>query len=293
MRTRYKIGQIIAIALVTLFYLFIAIKIEKQIFRWLFIVLDAFLLYRIIIYYKKCPVFIFSDDSIISKSFLNTRTYYWNELNDVNLSCKESSILLKASKYEATTLKFNNGDKIILWNDTYSNLNEIRKYISEKAKEKIKDYSPAIKNSTIQSLGEKVYKGNSLINLNTILLFGCYLYCFIYVGNQLIEKPFLFGVFILPTLFFFGFGFQMNYFIIDNDSLIIKNHYFPWKKKIFSLNDILEMDIEQPHKRSKSLRILTKDYQSKLYGAGSLGQKNWDELKQDLLYIGIPIRRDL
>jgi hypothetical protein len=84
----------------------------------------------------------------------------------------------------------------------------------------------------------------------------------------------------------------MNYFIIDNDSFIIKNHYFPWKRKIFSLNDILEMDIEQPNKRSKSLRILTKDYQSKLYGAGSLRQKNWDELRQDLKDIGIPVRSD-
>ena len=106
--------------LVTLFYLFIAIKIDKQIFRWLFIVLDAFLLYRVIIYYNKCPVFIFNDDNIVSKSFLNTRLYFWNELNDVYLSCKEPGILLKASKYEATTLKFNKGDKIILWNDTYS-----------------------------------------------------------------------------------------------------------------------------------------------------------------------------
>jgi len=154
------------------------------------------------------------------------------------------------------------------------NLSEIRKYISEKAKERIRDYPPAVKNPINQTIEKKVYKGNGLINLNTILLIGCFLYCFIFVYNQLIEKPLLSGVFILPTLFFIGFGFQMNYFIIDNESFIIKNHFFPWKKKTFFFNDILEMDIEEPNKRSKSLRILTKDFQSKLYSAGSLRQKN-------------------
>ncbi|MEO8712723.1 MAG: hypothetical protein ABI405_11395 [Parafilimonas sp.] len=250
------------------------------------------MLYRILLYYKKCPVFIFNDDSIISKSFFKTKIYYWNELNDVNLSCKDTGVLLGASKYEATTLKFENGDKIILWNDTYSNLSEIRQYIFEKAKEKIKDIPPEIKNISLQILGRKIYKGSGIINLNTILIVGSFFYCFIYVGYQLIEKPSLFGVFILPAFFFIGFGFQMNYFIIENDQFIIKNHYFPWRTISFSLNDILEMDIEQPNKRSTSVRILTKDFQSKLYGAGSLRQKNWDELRQDLKYIGIPIRND-
>ena len=92
--------------------------------------------------------------------------------------------------------------------------------------------------------------------------------------------------------FFFGMGTQMNYFLIDNGYLIIKNHYFAWLNRKVSLQDVVEVDIEQPNKRSTGLRIITRDFKSKLYGAGSLRDRNWEELLNDLKLIDIPVRDD-
>ena len=60
----------------------------------------------------------------------------------------------------------------------------------------------------------------------------------------------------------------MNYFIIDNGCLFVKNHYFFWKNKRINFKDIEEVDIEMPDKRSAGLRVLSKSLDSRLYGAG-------------------------
>jgi hypothetical protein len=88
------------------------------------------------------------------------------------------------------------------------------------------------------------------------------------------------------------FGIQMNYFLIDNGSLFIKNHYFPWFYKQIKLTDIAEVNIETPYRRSTSLKIVTRDFKSEIYGGGSLRDINWNELLTDLKTIGIPTRDD-
>jgi hypothetical protein len=87
------------------------------------------------------------------------------------------------------------------------------------------------------------------------------------------------GILLLPIgfvlLLFFIFGIQMNYFIIYDGKLIIKNHYFFWRQKIYDLNEIREMVIETPYRNSDSLRVITNEYSSTLFGAGSLRNNNW------------------
>ena len=56
------------------------------------------------------------------------------------------------------------------------------------------------------------------------------------------------------------FGTQMNYFVIDDGCLIVKNHYFPWKSRRLDLREIVEVNIESPYRRSDGLRVLMKDY---------------------------------
>jgi hypothetical protein len=84
----------------------------------------------------------------------------------------------------------------------------------------------------------------------------------------------------------------MNYFLIDDGYVIIKNHYFPWQFIKFSLNDIESVDIETPYRRSTGLRILFRNFKSKIYGAGTLRDHNWKDLLNDLKLIGIPARDD-
>ena len=55
---------------------------------------------------------------------------------------------------------------------------------------------------------------------------------------------------------------------------------------------IKELVIETPHKQSTSLRIITNDFQSKMYQAGSLRDKTWTKLKEYLLKKEIKVRNE-
>lgn len=298
MKTRYKPLQI---ALLIFAVLIFSIPIYKSFsdyetvwkFPTLGIGVMIFLLFLYVWFFWNAPLIIFTGDGIIRSRFFIKKRYDWHEVSEVLLSNKEVFlILIFGQPYEATSIKFDNGDKIILWNDIYSNLNEIRELIADKAKDKIKDELPKINSSSVRSIGTKIYKGNPFISFNTILIFGITVWFLFLIFKDVIQKPGVLFVLLFPLVMFVGFGFQMNYFILDNDCLIIKNHYFPWKNIVYPLDDIIELDIETPYRRSTALRILTKEYKSKLYGAGSLRQHNWDELKSDIIKIGISLRTD-
>ena len=59
---------------------------------------------------------------------------------------------------ESTSILFENNEKLILWEDMYSNLAEMRKFISEKANEKIKDPKPKINNSAVLFFDRKLMR---------------------------------------------------------------------------------------------------------------------------------------
>ena len=85
-----------------------------------------------------------------------------------------------------------------------------------------------------------------------------------------------------------GFGQQMNYFEISGEVFIIRNHYFPWKKTEINIDEILQANLEKyHHRRSYGLRIITSDYKSRLFYAGSLWGSTWDELFTDLGSMGV------
>jgi hypothetical protein len=118
---------------------------------YVFLLIYTFLLFVLVYYFIKTPILIFNENNIIKQSiFKKQTTYNWNDLVEIFLSNKEPGVLLTAQKYEATTLRFNNGESIILWNDTYAGLSKIRQLIVEKAKDKIKDPISEIRNSTLQ-----------------------------------------------------------------------------------------------------------------------------------------------
>ncbi|MFI5133100.1 MAG: hypothetical protein ACHQEB_02135, partial [Chitinophagales bacterium] len=78
------------------------------------------------------------------------------------------------------------------------------------------------------------------------------------------------------------FGYQLHYFLFSNKNLIVKKHFFFWINKSYNIEDITEVNFEEANKQAKALRITTKDFKSKKYQAGSLREKDWNELKEKL-----------
>jgi hypothetical protein len=257
--------------------------------------LFSFAVYILIIFFQRSPRVSFDNDFITIKYIFKTNKYTWSSITQVLLSSNEyySVLFILGQFLESTVINFDDGSKLILCADMYSNMSEMIGFISEKVSDKIKDHKSEVNNTQVQLIGKKVYAGSPYTSFNTLLILGMFVFAVVKLSNNAKPTPLLFLPIGFVLLLFVAFGTQMNYFIIDDGKLIIRNHYFFWKKKIYDLKEIRETVIESPYKRSNSLRIITNDFKSKSYGAGSLRNKNWQELFEDLSRIGITIRSDI
>jgi hypothetical protein len=256
---------------------------------YILIIFPVLSIYLFFSTFQKSPRILFDDEFLTAKYLFNEKIYSWSSIADIYLSRKENNML---QRMEATSIIFDNGEKLNIWQNVYSNCEEMRSYISKKSFGKIRDPRPNIISKNLQAITRKRYSGNIFTSFNTLLVVGMA----IFMGISIKGKVKYEGLLIIPVgfilLLFFGVGTQMNYFLIDEGYLFIKNHFFPWINKQIRLEDIVEVDIETPYKRSTGLRIITKDFNSKMYGAGSLRDKNWEDLLSDLKLIGIPARDD-
>lgn len=239
---------------------------------------------------------IFEEDFITVKGLFKTTTYDWPSIESVSISASEVFTLffILGRSFESTSIRFTNGSKLVLWNDIYSNLPRIRAFIIERSKEKVKDLQSHFIAAHLPAVEGKKYRGNPFININSFLLAAmAVLFTTTMTGKHPASVGTKIALAIAGLSLYIIFGIQMNYFIIQQGCLRIRNHYFPWKNKMIPLADIIEVDIETPEKRSTSLRVYTKDYRSGLYSAGSLQSSHWKSLQDDLAYLGIAIRPPL
>ncbi len=294
LRSKYKIPQLIIIIIFCLLFMgmpFIILNngrtFEHKYFVIIFPILSLFLFYST---FQKSPRILFDDEFITARYLFSEKIYDWSSISGHGYLSRKENYMLQAM--EATSIIFDNGDKLSIWQDVYSNCEEMRSYISNKSSTKIRDPRPNIVSSNLQSITRRRYSGNVYTSFNTLLVIGMAIFMWISIKGKAKSEILLLIPIGFIILLFFGVGTQMNYFLIDERCLFIKNHYFPWINKQVRLEDIVEVDIETPNKRSTGLRIITKDFKSKIYGAGSLRSRNWDELLGDLKLIGIPARDD-
>lgn len=292
-RSRYKIPQLVLLFIFCgLFFVlpFALYKNEKPIgLEYLMYTFPLVSLFLIYITFKNAPRIFFDEEFLTVKFPFVSKTYSWSSIKDIYLSKKEYYM---ANSMEATSIIFDNNDKLLIWQDVYSNCGQMRKLISDRAADKIRDPKTLINSVNFSTITRRRYSGNVYTSFNTLLIIGISMFFTFSISGKMNSEKLFFIPVLFVSFLFLGLGTQMNYFLIDDGCLIIKNHYFVWVNKKVSLQDIIEVDVEQPNKRSAGLRVMTKDFSSKFYGAGSLRGGNWDELLSDLRAIGIPSRND-
>lgn len=85
----------------------------------------------------------------------------------------------------------------------------------------------------------------------------------------------------------------MNYFGLSDDYLIVRNHNYIWKRHRYKLSEVREIVFETYPRATYCLRIISKNFQAKLYQAGTLHDKRWLELMRKLEEKGITVRNEL
>ncbi|KGO88516.1 hypothetical protein Q765_01005 [Flavobacterium rivuli WB 3.3-2 = DSM 21788] len=95
------------------------------------------------------------------------------------------------------------------------------------------------------------------------------------------------------TIFYLVFGITVYYVRLNDSYLIVKNHLFFWYSHVYYLTDIDEVIYETQSKQPNNLRIITKDYKNKVYGAGTLSDNTLRRLKRELEKRQIHVRNEI
>lgn len=238
---------------------------------------------------KNAPTIFLNKEGITFKD----NFYTWDELLTAKLTGKGDMIFTSG---ECATLTFKDSIQIQIFDDFYSNISEIKCFIQEiviDKSDKIDIPKQQINPIEIDHETFTTYKGNPVFSFRGIIIWSPVLFL---IGTSLFHiklYPFktLFLCFVLSLFLMLIFSWMLYYFEISKNFIKIKNHYYFWKKDIYPISNIREVVIEQFNgKRANSLKIITQDFKTKQYYAGSLTDKTWLELKKELERKNITIR---
>lgn len=252
-------------------------------------VFAGYSLYR---YIKNVPT-IKVDSQFIN---FNNEIFLISNISKIEFTGKQPFNYIVDFPLEAAKITFKNGEHKYIFDDMYSNSWEIKSFLNEFMLGNRKDYKnnnlPIDKEAASNDIYE-TFKGYQFASLRGIVLW-CSIGLFGYLAfNTKGDFIGAVGISLFFLLFFFMvFSFQMFYFQVSNHFFLIRNHNLFWKRKVYNISDVKEVVFETQGKLPNSLRVITKNFQNKLYPAGTLSDKTWLALKYKLEKYKIKVRNE-
>ncbi len=195
---------------------------------------------------------------------------------------------------EAAAIKFRNGDMRYIFDNIYVNAWEFKFALEQIIQQEPTQISKIDKvpAGEVSLLDSREFSGSQWTSFHGIMLWGTIGF-FTLLGISVDTEAGWLVIFPFITFWYLFFGNQMNYFMITTDRhLVILNHAFPFRQKELRLSDIREVTFENQSKSPTILRIITKDFRSKLYPAATLRTQHWFDLKIALEEHGIFVRNE-
>ena len=261
-------------------------------FGALVVFLGFYTIYR---YFKNSPIIRVDQDTIS----INRVVYNWTDIKDIALTGKQPfKYTFLNFPMEGAKLTLNDGKIIYIFDDMYSNSSQLKLFIQEVAIDK-RSFTQLpdtkVNRAELDSEDFETFKGPQLTSLRGITCWGMIAF-FVFMslgisrGDGASGLDVFFGVF--GSLWLTLHGWLMHYFKVSQNFLVIKDHIFFWQNKPYRLSDIKEVAFETRDKQPNCLRIITKDFRSKLYPAGTLRDKTWLLLKDKLESHNITVRNE-
>lgn len=228
---------------------------------------------------------------------IGDRTFYLKNIKNVVLTGKMPFRFIFRLPLEGTALIFNDGTEKFFFDDMYSNSWELKSFLEQtviKKTEYISSQIEKVDTNSIRFESFDTFKGNQIISLRGILLWGLIgFFAFLLISKrQSAPSGFVIFFAVFGTFWFLFNSWLMHFFCMTNDYFIVKNHNLVWLTKIYRIKDIKEIVYETQSKQPNSLRIITKDFRNKLYPAGTLRDKTWLEMKSRLEIKGVKVRNE-
>ncbi|PZX49130.1 hypothetical protein LV85_03261 [Algoriphagus chordae] len=250
-------------------------------------------------YIKMYKTIAIDSKGIKISNFFYKKSLAWNEIDEIELIGKSQ---VANSPVDATILILKNGRKIDLIASRYENMPAIRKTLQQiieciesndqillsplKATSKV-DTADAIHLSKMTK-----YSGNHILSFNGFLLYGWIIFSVFIVFTYPNSGGIIIGLVIMFGVLYGSLGLQLHYFYMDQNHLIIKNHVWPWVNDKYRIEDIKQVTIEAPYKKSTSLRVITNGFISKLYSGGSLKFSMWKKFLKDIQNFNIDAKNE-
>lgn len=254
------------------------------------LVFFALAIFMDFVFIKNSPKIVLSTKGLLFKNDF----YSWDNLSSTKLTGKSN---LFFTPTECATLIFKDAITIHIFDDLYSNSSEMKHFIQEVVigkKDVFKALNKNINSNNIDSEFFVSYKGNPIFSFRGILMWGLILFIILLpiFSKRTLNIKGLFFLIPFCSCWFLLNSWMMHYFEISKNFFIVKNHYFFWIKDSYSIAEIKEIVFESQPKQANKLRIITKNFKTKFYLAGSLTDKTWIEMKKDLESKNIIVRNE-
>jgi hypothetical protein len=248
----------------------------------------------------KFPSWIIGADGLTIKNLLKSKLIAWADIDQIDMDCKEYyPSMFISNKWDAVTITLKDGEKIIFLDPNYSNSTDLKILLARVIV--LKDQNANISLEINLVLPEKLsineiaegqltkFSDNYLTSFSGIFF---YLIMAIFTFMMLVGKFTMLALspLLFMTFFYYNFGNQLYYFFMSDNYLVVINHVFPWYKKIYAIENIKEVFFESSRRRSTTLIIVTKEFQSGQFAAGSLRNKTWKVFKARFNELQIPIK---
>ena len=226
-------------------------------------------------------------------TFNNSGPFYWRDLEKIELTGKRPFLFF--ADREGILLKFIGKKERVFLDCMYTNTGQIKRFIQCVVIDKASVADVKITHPDINEVKHEqflAYKGIQLFNFRGVILWliiGVLLYISILHRQHwglLVFLSLVGSVSMLAISWFF------YYFEVSDNYLMVRNHNLFWIKKVYRLTDIKEIVFEQQDRMPVCLRVITNDFESKLYPAATIWSKRWMQLKEDLEKKSIKVRNE-
>lgn len=231
--------------------------------------------------------------------------YQWPQVVEVKLTGKAPlHFLVFTWQAEAVYLRFNDGWDTYLQVDFYKNMPQIRQGLMAHAPHAVgvTICNPVQTTATNDAIAAdqglyRCLKGKTWLSLYAWILYGWMVFCgwvVIQVPQTLWQVKWL--LFLLlgcsAALVLVNIKYA-HYFVVCSYALVIKNSWLKGKKYNYPLPQIREVVIEQLPRGEVAMRIITKTFTEKRFGAAGMKHHQWMTLQEALMELGVPVRNEL
>lgn len=250
--------------------------------------------YFIYAHFKNAPIIKVNAHSIT----INREELFWSDIVEIELVGKRKVPSIIGKDYaESAAFSFKNGTTKVIFDDMYANTWQIKSFIQMVIIDKMPfSTSP---NTFIDKDKPSLdffdtFKGNQLTSFRGILLWAFIIFInlkfFIFTSPlNLKGLPYITG---FSVVFFMLFSYQMYYFEVSDNYLVIRNHNFFWIRKAYRIDQLKEIVFETKGKLPNCLRVITKDFKYNFFPACTLHNEDWLAFKNKLETYHIKVRNE-